>query len=67
LHHLIFSLLLAGTSTALAQEQPRMVGGLIAPAEVVIYIQSDLKRTDFVQPLVCALQRVLTAPSLCKL
>ncbi len=44
-----------------------MVGGLIAPAEVVIYIQSDLKRTDFVQPLVCALQRVLTAPSLCKL
>ena len=51
----------------LAQEQPRMVGGLIAPAEVVIYIQSDLKRTDFVQPLVCALQRVLTAPSLCKL
>jgi predicted Zn-dependent protease len=62
LHHLIFSFLLAGTSGALAQEQPREVARPIAPAEVVLYIQSDLKRTDFVQPLVCALQRVLTAP-----
>jgi predicted Zn-dependent protease len=62
LHHLIFSLVLAGTSTAPAQEQLRMVGGLIAPAEVVLYVQSDLTRTDFVHPLVCALQRVLTAP-----
>jgi predicted Zn-dependent protease len=35
---------------------------LVAPAEVVLYIHSDLKSTDFVQPLVCALQRVLTAP-----
>ncbi len=35
---------------------------MVAPAEVVLYIQSDLKRTDFVHPLVCALQRVLTAP-----
>ncbi|MBR1122989.1 hypothetical protein JQ628_15795 [Bradyrhizobium lablabi] len=58
LHGLIFSLLLAGTSVAPAQEQPRVV----APAEVVLYIQSDLKRTEFVQPLVCALQRVLAAP-----
>src|SRR5262249_3145628 len=62
LHHLIFSVLLGGTSGALAQEQPREVAKPIAPAEVVLYIQSDLKRTDFVQPLVCALQRVLTAP-----
>jgi predicted Zn-dependent protease len=62
LHHLIFSILLAGTSAAPAQEQPRKAGGLIAPAEVVLYIQSDLKRTDFVHPLVCALQRVLTVP-----
>jgi hypothetical protein len=62
LHYLIFSFFLAGTSTAPAQEQPRMVAGPIAPAEVVLYIQSDLKRTDFVHPLVCALQRVLTAP-----
>lgn len=54
----IFSLLIAGTSVAPAQEQPRAV----APAEIVLYIQSDLKRTDFIQPLVCALQRVLVAP-----
>lgn len=58
LNGLIFSLLLAGASVASAQEQPRMV----APADVVLYIQSDLKRTDFVRPLVCALQRVLVAP-----
>ncbi|MCP3446463.1 hypothetical protein [Bradyrhizobium sp. CCGUVB14] len=62
MHHLIFSFLLAGTSGALAQEQPHEVARPIAPAEVVLYIQSDLKRTDFVQPLVCALRRVLTAP-----
>jgi predicted Zn-dependent protease len=62
LHHLIFSLLPAGASGALAQEQPREIARPIAPAEVVLYIQSDLKRTDFVDPLVCALQRVLTAP-----
>ena len=47
--------LVASVCTALAQ-------GLVAPAEVVLYIQSDLKSTDFVQPLVCALQRVLAAP-----
>ena len=47
--------LAASAYTALAQ-------GFIAPTEVVPYIQSDLKSTDFVQPLVCALQRVLTAP-----
>ncbi|WP_091976739.1 MULTISPECIES: hypothetical protein [Bradyrhizobium] len=57
-HYLILFPLLAGTSVALAQEQPRVV----APADVVLYIQSDLKRTDFVNPLVCALQRVLVAP-----
>jgi hypothetical protein len=49
--------LVAGVSTALAQQ-----GRLVAPAEVVLYIHSDLKSTDFVQPLVCALQRVLVAP-----
>ncbi len=52
----------AGTSTAPAQEEPRTVAAPIAPAEVVLYIQSDLKRTGFVDPLVCALRRVLTAP-----
>src|ERR1700709_1425194 len=47
--------LCASACTSLAQ-------GLVAPAEIVLYIQADLKSTDFVQPLVCALQRVLTAP-----
>ena len=55
--------LLAGAPAAPAQESPRKVSsGLVAPAEVVLYIQSELKSTDFVQPLVCALQRVLMAP-----
>jgi predicted Zn-dependent protease len=57
LHGLLFGAawFLASASAALAQK-------LAAPAEVGLYIQSDLKSTDFVQPLVCALQRVLTAP-----
>jgi predicted Zn-dependent protease len=55
--------LLAGALTASAEEPARRTGGdLVAPAEVVLYIHSGLKSTDFVQPLVCALQRVLTAP-----
>ncbi len=55
--------LVAGAFTASAQESPRRVStGLIAPTEVVLYIQSELKSTDFIQPLVCALQRVLNAP-----
>jgi hypothetical protein len=49
------ALLAAGASSAPAQQ-------LVAPAEVVLYLHADLKRTEFVQPLVCALQRVLAAP-----
>ncbi len=53
----------AGASAAPAQESFRKAGNaLIVPAEVVLYIHSDLKSTAFVQPLVCALQHVLTAP-----
>ncbi len=60
---LIVVWLLAGALTASAEEPVgKTASGLVAPAEVVIYIHSDLKSTDFVQPLVCALQRVLTAP-----
>jgi predicted Zn-dependent protease len=64
-HRLLFvaACVVAGAPTAPAQESLRKAGNsLIAPAEVVLYIQSDLKSTDFVQPLVCALQHVLTAP-----
>src|SRR3954454_18316312 len=54
---------LAGALTASAEEPARKTGGgLVAPAEVVLCIHSDLKSTDFVQPLVCELQRVLIAP-----
>lgn len=34
---------------------------LIAPHDIVLYIHSDLKNTNFVEPLVCALKRVLIA------
>jgi predicted Zn-dependent protease len=55
--------LFAGAAPAPAQDFTRTAsGGLVAPSEVVLYIQSDLKSTDFVQPLVCALQRALIAP-----
>jgi predicted Zn-dependent protease len=47
--------LVAGAFSALAQQ-------LVVPAEVVLYIHSDVKNTDFVRPLVCALQHVLAAP-----
>jgi hypothetical protein len=57
------ALLFAGLSSASAQGAPKASGsGLVAPAEVVLYIHSDLERTDFIPPLVCALRRVLTAP-----
>ncbi len=60
---LIAALILASASMALAQGSVRYASsGLVAPAEVVLYLHRDLKSTDFVQPLVCALQRVLVAP-----
>jgi predicted Zn-dependent protease len=60
---LVAACLVAGAFTASAEEPVgKTASGLTAPAEVVLYIHSDLKSTDFVQPLVCALQRVLTAP-----
>lgn len=37
-------------------------GNLVAPDEVVLYIHTDLRRSDFVERLVCALRRVLVAP-----
>lgn len=59
------ALLLFSTSMVPAQDKHGSENrGLVAPAEIVLYVHSDLKSTDFVQPLVCALQRVLTAPVL---
>jgi predicted Zn-dependent protease len=60
---LIAACVVAGASTAPAQEPLRKASnGLMVPAEVVLYIHADLKRTEFVEPLVCALEHVLTAP-----
>jgi predicted Zn-dependent protease len=42
-------------STAYAQ-------GLAGPSEVVLYIHSEMKRTDFVERLECALKHILVAP-----
>lgn len=36
--------------------------GFVMPREVVLYVQSDLPDSGFVDPLVCALERVLTVP-----
>jgi predicted Zn-dependent protease len=35
---------------------------LVAPKEIVLYLHPDLKSTAFVEILICALERVLTAP-----
>lgn len=35
---------------------------LVAPDEVSLYLHEQLKNTDFVEPLVCSLKRVLVAP-----
>jgi predicted Zn-dependent protease len=37
-------------------------GRLMAPNEIVLYVHAQLKSTDFVEPLLCALKRVLVAP-----
>jgi predicted Zn-dependent protease len=42
-------------STAYAQ-------GLAGPSEIVLYIHSEVKRTDFVERLECALKHILVAP-----
>jgi len=36
--------------------------GLTGPSEVVLYIHSEMKRTEFVERLECALKHVLVAP-----
>ena len=55
-------LLVAAISTPAPAQVPRIAESLSALDEVVLYVHPDLKRTDFVQPLVCALRRVLVAP-----
>jgi predicted Zn-dependent protease len=57
--------LLAATLAAAAQAPPqplRTAGGPAAIDAVVLYVHASLKNTDFLEPLVCALRRVLVAP-----
>ena len=64
-----YRLLLAGTwLLACAIVTPPQVAlgqsgvNLAPPAQVLLYLHAGLKDTDFVEPLVCALKRVLVAP-----
>jgi predicted Zn-dependent protease len=50
-------MLLASASAVLGQTS----APLVAPAEVVLFLPPTLKSRDFIEPLVCALKRVLTA------
>jgi predicted Zn-dependent protease len=60
---LLIAALLLGTATAWAQAPTGKSGApLLAPQEVVLYVHSQLKSTDFIEPLICALSRVLVAP-----
>jgi predicted Zn-dependent protease len=57
------AILLAGASIAPAEDAiGQSSRRLVVPAEVVLYLHSDVNNTDFVRPLVCLLQRVLVAP-----
>jgi predicted Zn-dependent protease len=58
---------IAAAAPAPAQQsqppQPQRTTEALRPIdEVVLYVQGDLKRQDFIKPLVCALRRVLVAP-----
>lgn len=64
-----YRLLLAGTSILVwtIVAPPRLTLGqsgvnLVSPTQVTLYLHPNLKNTDFVEPLVCALRRVLVTP-----
>jgi predicted Zn-dependent protease len=52
----------AGNRVAQTSKAQRTDGALRPTDEVVLYVHEDLKRKDFIQPLICALRRVLVAP-----
>src|SRR5215471_10173942 len=57
------TLLMVVTAVALSKAAAQSASGhLTAPAEVVLYVHSELRSTAFVEPLVCMLKRVLVAP-----
>jgi len=53
---------LATTAACLAGGTVDAQAPLLVPQEIVLYVHSDLKNTDFVEGLVCELSRVLAAP-----
>jgi predicted Zn-dependent protease len=55
--------LAAAIAVAVSAPPQQRIAQTVGPIdEVVLYRHADLKRTDFVDPLVCALRRVLVAP-----
>jgi predicted Zn-dependent protease len=57
--HRLFGLVAAGV---MSMSLPAVAQPLSGPDEVVLYVHPDLKDARFIDPLVCALQRVLVAP-----
>jgi predicted Zn-dependent protease len=49
-------------TAAIAQSTQSAAESLRGPGSVVLYVDKDMKYVDFVEPLVCALRRVLVAP-----
>ena len=41
---------------------PVFAQSLVPPGEIVIHVNGDVRNADFVEPLVCALQKVVRAP-----
>jgi predicted Zn-dependent protease len=52
------AVLLLGLATVAAAQAQELAG----PSEVILYIHSEMKRTDFVERLECALKHILVAP-----
>jgi predicted Zn-dependent protease len=57
----LYFMLLACAEVAGAQSVSTSPSWLAAPDGVTLYVHSDMKYTDFVEPLICALRRVLVA------
>jgi len=53
--HWLAWLLVLTTGDAVAQQ-------IVPPDEIVIHVNSDVRNTEFVEPLVCELQKVVRAP-----
>lgn len=50
------------TLTILSLAEAAFAQSLVPPGEILIHVNGDVRNTDFVDPLVCALSKVLQAP-----